>query len=84
MRLLIPKSADEQDPHTLENYEGIAHDTSILKYFCLPWDNTRRGVFADSYFASVSSAEELTKIGLRFIGVVKTATRKSNGIPIKC
>ena len=82
--LLIVKSTEDSDLHTLENDEGIAHETSIFKYICLPWDNTRCGVCADSYFASVLSAEELTKIGLRFIGVFKTATKKTDGIPIKC
>jgi hypothetical protein len=32
-------------------------------------------VCADSYFASVGAAKELFRNGLRFIGVVKTATR---------
>ena len=55
--LLKVKNIEESDLHTLENDEGIAHGTSILKYICLPWANTRRGVCADFYFASVSSAE---------------------------
>ena len=29
----------------------------------------------DSYFESVQAADEMKKIGLRFIGIVKTATR---------
>jgi hypothetical protein len=33
-------------------------------------------VCADSYFASVQAAEHLLSMGLKFIGVVKTATRK--------
>ena len=74
LRLLIVKSASDSDIHTLDNDEGIAHGTSILKYLCLPWDNTRHGVCAYSYFASVSSAEKLMKIGIRFILVVKTDT----------
>ena len=41
---------------------------------------TDRVVCADSYLASVQSAEELRKMGLRFIGVVKTATRR---LPMK-
>ena len=40
----------------------------------LSWDNSDRVVCADSYFASVGAAEELKRIGLRFISVVKTAT----------
>ena len=31
---------------------------------------------ADSYFASVAAAKALKSIGLRFIGVVKTATKE--------
>jgi Transposase IS4 len=38
--------------------------------------NTDRVVVADSYFASVGAAIRLKEIGLRFIGVVKTATRE--------
>ena len=48
----------------------------VLLFLVLPWDNSQRGVCADSYFASFSSAEEMMEIGFRFIGVVKTATRK--------
>ena len=84
LRLIIVKSAEDLDLHILENDEGIAHGTSILKYLCLPWANTRRGVCDGSYFAPVSSAEELTKIGLRFIEVVKTAKKIIDVIPIKC
>ena len=42
----------------------------------MPWANTDKLVVGDSYFASVTTAIELKKIGLRFIGVVKTATRQ--------
>ena len=42
----------------------------------MPWANTDRIVCADSYFASVPAAEELWKHGIRFIGVIKTETRK--------
>ena len=42
----------------------------------MPWANTDRIICADSYFASVPAAEELWKHGIRFIGVIKTATRK--------
>jgi hypothetical protein len=35
-----------------------------------------RIVCADSYFAFVVTAVELKRIGLRFIGVVKSATRR--------
>ena len=41
-----------------------------------PFANTDAVVVADSYFASVSAAIRLKEIGLRFIGVVKTATKE--------
>ena len=41
----------------------------------MPWANTDKLVVGDSYFASVTTAIEMKKIGLRFIGVVKTATK---------
>ena len=74
MRLLIVKSAEDLDLHMLEKDECIAYVTSILKYIWLPWANTWREVCADFYFTSVSSAELLMKICLRFIWVVNTAT----------
>ena len=77
LRLLIVKSEEYLDLRTIENDEFISHGTSNLKYLCLSWANTRLGVCAESYLASVSSAEELMKIGPRFIGVVKTSTKKS-------
>lgn len=53
----------------------INHGTYVLKKLISPWANTQRCVFADSYFASVQTAQELFKMGMRFTGVVKTATR---------
>ena len=40
-----------------------------------PLANTDRVVVADSYFASVQAARALFRMGLRFIGTVKTATK---------
>ena len=76
LRLLLVTSEEDSDLSLIEREDGIPHGTHILKYLTLPWANSGRGVCADSYFASVTSAEELMKIGLRFIGVVKTATKK--------
>jgi hypothetical protein len=50
-----------------------------------PWFNTHRVICGDSYFASKSTALELLRLGLGrlglgFIGVVKTATR---GFPVE-
>ena len=78
LRLLLVKSEEYSHLHTQENNEGLQLGTDILKYLVLPWANSEQGVFADSYFASVSSAEEMMRVGIRYIGVVKTATKKSH------
>lgn len=51
---------------------------STLCYTAQPsqWAGLGRIVWADSYFASVEAGVHLRAHGLRFIGVVKTATRK--------
>jgi Transposase IS4 len=54
----------------------LPHGTEIVKELVLPWAHSDRVVCADSYFASVATAEELLRLGLRFIGVVKTATTR--------
>jgi hypothetical protein len=60
--------------HLEEN--GLAHGTRVIKVLVLPWVRSGRLVVADSYFASVATAEELYRLGLRFTGVVKTTTRR--------
>ena len=41
-----------------------------------PWVNKQRLVASsNSYFASVQACDDLKKRGLRFVGVVNTATR---------
>ena len=75
LRLRMVKSKKEEDrldelPH------DINHGTAVLKELVGPWAESGRIVIADSYFASVEAARELFKIGLRFIGVVKTATKR--------
>ena len=77
LRLLFVKDEKYSDIHTQENNKGLDHRTAILKYLTLPWANSERGVCADSYFSSVSSAEDMMLLGLRFIEVVKTVTKKS-------
>ena len=76
LRLKLVKHAESEEQHTLVGSDNLLHGTSILKYLVMPWAQTGRGVCADLYFASVTTAEVLMELGLRFIGVVKTATRK--------
>jgi hypothetical protein len=73
LRLRIRKSQqyDHQghDPNT-------GHGTCIPNQLIFPWARSGRTVVADSFYASVEAARELFKIGLRFVGVVKTTTRQ--------
>ena len=82
LQLKLVKGVDLVD----ENDDGaptetsLLHGTSVLLKVVSPWFGSHRVVCADSYFASVGAAKELFKNGLRFIGVVKTATK---GFPKK-
>jgi hypothetical protein len=57
-----------------EHDQSTLHRTNVLNFLVSPWQNTKRLVCADSYFASVSAALELWELGLHFIGVVKKET----------
>ena len=48
----------------------------VLKELIEPWYHTHIVVCAKSYFASVSTAKVLMRLGMRFIGVVKTASNQ--------
>lgn len=74
--LKLVKTAKEEATTRTEEHEDLLHGTVILKTLIELWNYTDRLVCADSYFASVMAAQELLKIKMRFIGVVKTATRK--------
>ena len=56
--------------------DGYLHGCNVLYELVKPFANTDAVVVADSYFASVGAAIRLKEIGLRFIGVVKTATKE--------
>jgi hypothetical protein len=76
LHLKIAKTAEEEDHHSRMDDTGLLHGTSVLKYLVEPWAFSEQIVCADSYFASVGAALELQRIGLCFIGVVKTATHQ--------
>ena len=48
------------------------------------WCNTNQLVSADYYFSSVSAAELMVINGLKFVGVIKTATRESTMECLSC
>ena len=56
--------------------DGSNHGTNVLKFLVEPWVRKDRCVCADSYFTSVNAVTVMRMMGLRFIGVVKTATKK--------
>jgi hypothetical protein len=75
MRLKIVKSAAaEAAAQPFLPNEDLNHGTHVLAYLVMPWACTAQTVVGDSYFALVQAARYLYKLGLRFIGVVKTAT----------
>ena len=77
IRLKLVKTGTEEAANSIvEDENGHLHGTKVLLSLILPWANSDRIVCADSYFASVGAAETLKRIGLRFIGVVKTATKQ--------
>ena len=84
IRLKLVKSKREEnsieDEQNNDEDDGINHGTKVLMDLVAPWTFTDRIICADSYFASKQSADMLMKFGLRFIGVVKTATK---GYPMK-
>lgn len=79
LRLKLVKTVRDQEEgedSDGESNEGLIHGCVVLKELVEPWFHTQRTVCADSYFASVSTAQELGRLGLGFVGVVKTASRK--------
>ena len=75
IRLKLVKGAAENAALESQDPGGL-HGTRVMKFLVQPWANSGRVVSADSYFASVPCALALKDMGLRFIGVVKTATKE--------
>ena len=60
----------------LTSRDVFLRGTKVMLNILQPWVNKQRCVIsADIYFALVQACEDLKKSVLRFIGVVKTATR---------
>ena len=75
IQLKLVKTSLEEANKPEQEDGALNHGTQVLLRLVRPWLRTDRLVCADSYFASVQTAKELLRVGLRFIGVVKTATR---------
>ena len=76
IRLKIVKTAEEENASAVTDDDGNNHGTNVLKFLVEPWVRTDRCVCVDSYFASVNAVTVMRMMGLHFIGVVKTATKK--------
>src|SRR5688572_1942219 len=78
IQLKLVKSQEEENLllSSAMDANGVLHGTKYCKFLVCPWSHSKRGVCADSYFAAVSTVEEMNKMGLRFIEDIKTATQK--------
>ena len=75
IRLKIVKTAEEENASAVTHDDGSNHRPNVLKFLVEPWVRTDCCVCADSYFASVNAVTVMRMMGLRFIGVVKTAAK---------
>ena len=73
---VVKTSNEEERNNTREHDDGQLHGTKVLLELVDKWAHSDRVVCADSYFVYVAAAKALKSIGLRFIGVVKTATKE--------
>lgn len=67
--------AEDEQAHLREDDAGLMLGTLVILDLVEPLIGSQRIVCVDSCFASVKTCEELLKRKLRFIGVVKTATK---------
>ena len=76
IRLKVVKTAEEENAIAVTDDIGNNHGTNVLKFLVEPWVRMDHCVCANSYFASINAVTVMRMMGLHFIGVVKTATKK--------
>jgi hypothetical protein len=76
MRLHLVKTSTELHSHLSAEEREMNHGTCIVKQLAQPWFHSNRIICCDSYFSSVATAKMLLAVGMRMIGVVKTATKQ--------
>ena len=74
IQLKLVKTSLEEANEPEQEDGALNHGMQVLLRLVVPWLRTDRLVCANSYFASVQTAKKLLRVGLHFIGVVKTAT----------
>jgi Transposase IS4 len=78
IQIKIVKSAELLSFVENETRHNNAHlnlGTKVLLDLVRPWYNSNRVVVADSFFSSVQTASCLLERGMKYGGVVKTATK---------
>ena len=87
LRLKLVKTAEEEARHValmdeaesgqiMSEQELLHGGAKVMRDLVMPWMNSDRVVCGDSYFASVPAARMMMRYGMKYIGVVKSATRQ--------
>jgi len=79
LQFRIVSTAEHRQQMATGDDDGLPHGTAVLRKLVDAWAGSRRVVCANVSFASVTAAQQLLGMGLRFIGVIKTAT---SGFPM--
>ena len=73
LRLIVVKSPNEDIE--CDTNANINHGAATSRRIVEPFRNSNRFICRNSYFGSVATVQELLRVGMRFIGVVKIAHR---------
>jgi Transposase IS4 len=76
LRLQLVTTPEDRKERELESGGDFLHGTAVLSRLVSPLAGSGRIVTADPYFSSVKAALHLHDLGLKYVGVVKTATRR--------
>jgi hypothetical protein len=75
IRIVTTTEVDDRWTAETEDTE-LGHGTAIQSRLVQPWAGTGRIIYADILFASVEAAGLTGRMVLKFIGVVKTVTKR--------
>ncbi len=76
LRLELVTTAEDAKRRS-DNHTHIAHGTAVARRLLTPGAGSGRVVCADSHLASVQTAETILEMGMKFIGMVKNATKNT-------
>jgi Transposase IS4 len=75
LKLVKTQTKQDEQQALLNPNENLNHGTEVALDLVSPWFCSQQLVCADSYVSSVQTAWKCKEKGLKYIGVVKTATR---------